>query len=203
MQPGKNNTEVLVNGDEVNLLTKPGLRTISFTSFIPAQVDGQGYLAARAPVHPPQFWIDFFTAMQRNRQSFVLVVTRIGLTLRMAIESFNFQWEAPDEDMHYTLELKEFRPYRTVRSRRPRRRNRRQRQPQSRPRPAERPTVGANVTVNGRLHRTSFGDCPGATERNARRRINLIDRGRPFPYQIVTNAGVWRGWVAESAVTLR
>lgn len=199
--PGNNTTESLVSTGDINILKLPGLRKVSFESFIPVTGSGAGYILQNAPLYTPQFYIDFFTAIRNQKEPINLVVTGLGVMITMGIESFNYRWEGSDEDMWYALELKEWKAYRAAVIQIA--------QPTS-PAPAkETPVrenvpkevaVGVTVRVNGRLHRDSYGSGPGQTEKNSILKISHINKGSAYPYHVVTADGGWRGWVAASAV---
>jgi len=201
--PGKNSTVSIVSLGDVNLLKIPGLKGISFESFIPV-VNSGSYVQANATVYAPKFYQDFFEAVQSQREPINFVVSGLNVSLKMAVEDFEYWWEGSDPDMHYKLTLKEYRDFSTgivqlsvptvakpvpiVAPTAPRKNT------------PKKVTVGSKVRVNGRLHRDSYGSGPGATEKNAIRLVNFIASGRSHPYHVTTLDGGWRGWVTASSV---
>lgn len=199
--PGNNTTERLVSTGDINILKLPGLRKVSFESFIPVSNSGAYYILQDAPLYTPQFYIDFFTAIRNQKEAINLVVTGLDVTITMGIESFDYRWEGSDEDMWFKLELKEWRAYRatTIQIAQP-----------TSPAPAKTTpprentpkgiAVGVTVRVNGRLYRDSYGNGPGQTEKNAIRKISHINQKGSHPYHVVTLEGAWRGWVTAGSV---
>lgn len=199
--PGNNTTESLVSSGDINILKLPGLRKVSFESFIPVTGSGAGYILQDAPLYTPQFYIDFFTAIRNQKEPINLVVAGLGVTITMGIESFDYRWEGSDEDMWYELELKEWKAYNAtiIQIAQPTSPAPAKETPSRENTPKE-VAIGVTVRVNGRLHRDSYGSGPGQTEKNAIRKISHINRKGAYPYHVVTLEGGWRGWVSEGSV---
>ena len=204
--PGNNSTENIVGTGDVNILKLPGLRKIKFKAWVPSYNTSAGYIVRGAPVLSPDRYIEWFQMVRGSKEAVTLVVTDLNVTLQVAIESFDYAWKGGDDDMHYTLSLREWKPFEAKVIEVPKE----EPAPVVDPAPPQNtpprentpktPTVGATVIVNGRLHRDSYGSGPGATEKDAKRKISHIASGRAYPYHVTTLDGGWRGWVAESAV---
>ena len=204
--PGTNSTTNTVNLGDINLLKLRGLSTLSFESFTPSRGAAGSYAIKDANLQPADFYVKFFQAIQEQREPINFVVSGLNVSIKMAVESFKYWWEGQDPDMHYGLSLKEYRDYAvkevsftyTPRPSAPI-------QPQvvftpRRANTAKKVAVGSKVIVNGRLYKSSYGDSPGMTERNATRIVNFINRNAPYPYHVATLNGGWRGWVSASSV---
>jgi len=200
--PGKNSTENILTSGDINILKLPGLKATELKSFIPVS-GGGSYIETGAPTYAPQFYIDFFTAIRNQKESIKLIVTGINFSMTMGIEDFEFSYTGSDEDMHYTLSLREWKSYaaKVIQIAAPKPTT----PAPATPAPARENTpkvaaVGSTVRVNGQLHRDSYGGGPGVTEKNATRKVSIIAKGRAYPYHVTTLEGGWRGWVAASAV---
>lgn len=193
-----NNTvkEVVKLGD-VNLLGGKPLATTSFSSYFPKNTK-ESLVNPKAKKQSPQNWVKVIQNAKNNNKRVRLIVTDCGINILMLIESFEWGYEGIGVDVKYTLSLKEYRNHsakfvQTVKkkvSTTPKRST-----------PNNKPiTVGCEVIVNGRLHRDSYGKGPGVTEKNARRKVNFIEKGRKYPYHVTLLNGGWRGWVTKESV---
>ena len=70
-----------------------------------------------------------------------------------------------------------------------------------RPKPAGEIAIGSDISVTGRVHRSSSGDAPGRMLENYAGKISHISDGKPMPYHITTPGGAWLGWVTADSVT--
>ena len=197
--PGKNSTLNIVNLGETSILKNPGLKTISFETFIPTQNTGS-YVEKDVQVFAPEFYKNFFEAIQTQKEPINFVITELNISMQMSVEDFRYWWEGGDPDMHFKISLKQHRQS-TIKitnignsSVTPTTTN------TQRQNVAKVPVVGSKVLVNGRLYRDSYGAGPGATEKNATRLISIIKTGRPYPYHVTTLDGGWRGWVSADSV---
>lgn len=204
--PGNNSTENIISTGDINILKLPGLRSISFKTWIPARNNGEGYINDDVPILPGQMYVLYFEACRVKKEPLLLIVSGLNVVLTMGIESFNYYWEGADEDLHFQMELKEWKAYQakvietsssgedvvtdpaTPQDTQPRENT------------AKKVAVGVTVLVNGQLHRDSLGSGPGLIEKNATRKVNFLAPGAPYPIHVATLSGGWRGWVAESAV---
>lgn len=199
--PSKSEIIDIVNLGETSIPKIPGLKEISFSSFIPV-VNTGSYVQKDAPILSPTFYRDFFQAVQNQKEPINLIITGLGISHRMTVEEFDFSWEGSDEDMHYTISFKEYRKSTikistigtssvsaTAQANNSAREN-----------TSKKVTIGSKVRVNGVLHRDSYGTGTGQTEKNAVRLVNFVKTGRACPYHITTLEGGWRGWVKPEAV---
>lgn len=204
---GNNATEYIVGTGDINILKAPGLKEISFESFIPEEDSDGSYVESGSSIDDGNEFVKFINKIRNANEPVRLVVTGLGpkINWRMGIQSFDYSWSGGDKDMHYTLSLREYKTYGAKVA---------QLQvtttPPTSPAPAtsaparentpKAVSIGCTVIVNGQLHRDSDGQGPGATESNATRKVNFIKNGKPYPYHVTTTSGGWRGWVAASAV---
>lgn len=205
IQDADNSTTQIVGIGEINRLGLSKLREISFESHFPFH-SNEGYIRTRNDFQRPVFYERLFRRIIGDRQPCRLVVTNTRINMLVSIESFDAEHSGANGDVHYFIKFKEFREHRA----REVRINITPAKPQastSNPRPPstnQKPTIGARVVVNGRLHRDSFGSNPGQTEVNATRVISHIvsGQGRVHVIHVKTLDGGWRGWVRESEVRL-
>lgn len=206
--PGTNQTENIVPTGDINILCMPGLREVTIESWIPARNNGEGYINKDVVSLPALSYVAFFEGARVNREPILLVVTGYNVALTMGIESFDYWWEGADEDMHFSLDLKQWKSYeaKTIEVSNEETSNvtdpATPQDTQPRANTAKKTAVGVTVLVNGQLHRDSQGNGPGQVEKNATRKISFLAPGAPYPIHVSTLEGGWRGWVAESAVSV-
>lgn len=200
-----NETIDLYNNGESVLLGNKKLRVLDFESFFPRTSEGS-YVLTKGKFEAPQFYESFFNKIIDSKEPARFILTGSNINLLVAINQFDIQWKAGDEDLHYILKMSEYKPLsiKTVNVALPR-----PIQPTRPPSTATKTTsgssnkpvtVGCNALVNGRLHRDSYGAGPGQTRTNYKGKINFIKKGRKCPYHVTTPSGGWQGWVVESAV---
>jgi len=132
--------------------------------------------------------------MPKTKNQRVRVIgTDLGINILATVEEFEWKYIDSTGDIAYDLSFKEYREFgaKLVAKNKIKR---------PKP-PTNKPIVpGCEVIVNGRLHRDSYGSGPGLTEKNARRKVNFIKKGRKYPYHVTLLNGGWRGWVTEGSV---
>lgn len=194
--PGKNDTLNIVNLGDTSILKTPGLKQISFETFIPTQNSGS-YVESDVPVYASEFYKNFFEAVMAQKEPINFVVTGLNVALKMSVEDFTYWWEGGDPDMHFKISLKEYRQSTikttTINTGPTTNNSNRENTPKT-------PVKGSKVRVNGVLHRDSYGSGPGATEKDAIRLVEKVKTGRAYPYHIITLDGGWRGWVNRAAL---
>ena len=201
MKRASNNSiiEIAKLGD-VNVGGGHALISTSFSSIFPADYQ-QSWVEKGAKPETARIWIDRLTNAKADNDRVRLIVTDTRINVVMLIESFDWGYEDTTGDVHYNLSLTEYKEilpkYKKTVAKKV--------SPVPRPAPTKKPiTIGCEVIVNGRLYRDSYGNGPGLTEKNARRKVNFIQKGRKYPYHVclVNGSGVasWRGWVAEGSV---
>lgn len=194
-----NETVDLYNNGEAIIIGNKKLKTIEIETFFPEDSSGS-YVNTKGSFEKPQFYKDFFNTIIEDKQPARLIISSTDINMLVTINSFDIEWQAGDVDLHYLLDLSEYKQLsiKTVDIDLPR-----PVQP-SRPvttaQPSKPVTFGCNVIVNGRLHVDSYGNGPGQTRTNYKGKVNFIARGRKCPYHVTTPSGGWLGWVIESAV---
>lgn len=207
---GRNEIVEIVGTGEAILPKTPALQKISFQSFIPDNPNNSysrgGYIETRR-VRKASYYVEHFTDLMESKSGFDFVVSGLGIDLEMCVENFDWWWgeDNSDPDMYFKLELVQYkRPHAKVAT------IPTPETPPDSPAPetpapprentAKEVTIGCTVVANGRLHKDSDGQGPGATEVNAQRKVNFIKAGKPYPYHLTTMSGGWRGWVTASSV---
>ncbi|MEY8370118.1 phage baseplate protein [Aerococcaceae bacterium 50-4] len=198
---GSNNQTVEISAiGDVNIGGARSLISASFSSFFPKDYKA-GYVNKYAKEEKNKNWIDRLTNAKNNHDKVRLIVTDTDINQLMLIEDFSWGYEDSTGDVVYTLSFKEYREVTAIYKKTIAKKI----NPKPRPAPKNKPiTIGCQVIVNGRLHRDSYGSGPGLTEKNARRQVNLIAKGRPYPYHVCMLDGTgriyWRGWVTAGSV---
>jgi len=126
----------------------------------------------------------------------------------MAVEDFSYRWDAPDEDMYYRIELREWKDYGQKIIELP--------DPSTdvvpSPAPATTATIRDNfnkriscssqVLCTGTTYRTASGGAVSSTMYNQTLRVDFVNKGAAYPYHLSTLDGKSRGWATESQLTV-
>lgn len=192
-----NSTTEVIKLGQVNIFGEKTLIETSFSSIFPKDIKSKFY-NKNANKRSPSDWISIINDAKDNNKRVRLIVTDCGINYLTSIESFSWSYVDATGDAEYTIDFKEYRDYsakylKTVTKKV---------SPAPRPKPAtSKPiTIGCEVICNGRLHRDSYGTGPGQTEKNARRKVNFMAKGKKCPYHVTTLDGGWRGWMTAGGV---
>lgn len=201
---GNNKTETVIKVGEVNLLRQKGLDVCVIECFLPTNQNAP-YIVTTGRFERPEFYIDFFEQIREGKQPCRFIISDTKINMLASIEGLEFGYKAGDDDVHYTLELKEYKPFSsakvkitppkvvaapvTV-------------TPPAKPRVVTGFAIGDSVVANGKYWYSSYGDNPFGTFNNFTGKISHIvaDKGRKYRYHITTPSGGYRGWVAESQI---
>lgn len=196
---GNNKTEEIVKLGEINLLRQKKLETCVIEGFLPVNSNAP-YVLTRGRFEAPQFYIDFFERIRASKKPFRFIISGTKINMLAAIEELEYELKAGDDDTHYALAIKEYRPYssKIVKITLPTR----QASSPARERPKTGFAIGDTVIANGRFWYSSYGDNPFGTFNNFTGRISHIvaDKNRRFRYHITTPSGGFRGWVAKNQI---
>lgn len=193
-------TEVVKLG-EVNQLGAKTLADFSFESIFPKN-QAASYVNKKRTNLKPLDWVNAIQKAKDKNQRVRVIGTDLGINILSTIESFTWSFEDSTGDIKYTISFKEYREYKAKYVKTVKKKVSTGRQQPTRPKPAtSKPiTIGCEVICNGRLHRDSYGSGPGQTEKNARRKVNFMAKGKKCPYHVTTLGGGWRGWVSAGSV---
>lgn len=205
---GTNKTTEIVKLGEINILRDVKLAEMTIESFFPATADGP-WVLTKTLFAKPQVYKRLFEELRKEKKPCRLVVSGVGINMEVSVESFEWSMEAGDPDMHYKLQLKEYKPH-TIKTVGVKQNN------------AVKvivPTVGIStggntarqktgfaigdtVVVNGKYWYDSYGASPSGTFKNYTGKISKVvaDKKRKYRYHITTPSGGWRGWVSESQI---
>ena len=209
--PGNNKTEEIVKLGEINIITQKALKEITIECFLPANSNFP-HVLTKGRFKSPQFYIDFFEKIRKQKKPFRFIISDTKINLLMAIENFEYGYRAGDDDIHYNLSLKEYIPYasKKVEIKLPTARVEGIKSPQPAkmvaPPPQERPktgfAIGDTVIANGNYWYSSYGANPHGTFNAFTGKISHIvaDTTRRYRYHITTPSGGYRGWVAENQI---
>lgn len=202
---GNNKTEEIIKLGEINLLREKKLEALVIEGFLPANKDAP-YVLTKGKFEKPQYYIDFFENIRAEKKPFRFIISDTKINMLAAIEDLEYGLKAGDDDIHYSLNIKEYRPFssKVVKITLPATKT----EPAKvTPPPAiERPktgfAIGDIVIANGKYWYTSYGDEPHGTFNNFTGKISHIvaDKNRKYRYHITTPSGGYRGWVAESQI---
>ncbi|GAF41120.1 hypothetical protein FC83_GL000907 [Agrilactobacillus composti DSM 18527 = JCM 14202] len=196
-------SETVIKLGEINRIGEEKLTSAQIQSTLPVAPKDEHFLTAEILLDSAQDYIDWLEHVRLSKKPLRMVVSTTKISFQATVQSFEYGFKnAYDAEYHYTLALKEFRPYKAKKIE--------TNDPQNSVTPNDAPVraappdkvgMGSKVTVNGQLHRDSQGDGPGQTEQNAPRIISLVAPGALYPYHVTTLDGTSRGWVKESDVS--
>lgn len=195
--PGTNKTTEIVKLGQVNILKRKGLATYEFESFFPGGTWFPGITSNT--VLDPSIYEQFFTEVMENSQYIKMVISGLRISSLVSVEKFVPDRRAGEhEDLYYSLELKEYRPFgiqelvydvplggtnKDVPNR-----------------PSLKPTIGSTVIVSGTLYKNSYGDDPGKSLKDYKGKVNYINTDGSKQYHVTTPDGEWLGWVSETDI---
>lgn len=210
--PGNNKTEEIVKLGEINLLRQKRLEAFVIECFLPTDANAP-YVLTKGKFQKPQYYIDFFENMRAQKKPFRFIISDTKINMLAAIEDLEYGLKAGDDDIHYSLNIKEYRPFssKVVKITAPATQDEPAKvtPPPAKvtPPPAtERPktgfAIGDIVIANGNYWYSSYGANPHGTFKNFTGKISHIvaDKNRKYRYHITTPSGGYRGWVAESQI---
>ena len=201
---GNNKTEEIIKLGEINLLREKKLEALVIEGFLPADKDAP-YVLTKGKFEKPQYYIDFFENIRAEKKPFRFIISDTKINMLAAIEDLEYGLKAGDDDIHYSLNIKKYRPFssKVVKITLPANKT----EPAKVTPPAtERPktgfAIGDIVIANGNYWYTSYGDNPHGTFKDFTGKISHIvaDKNRKYRYHITTLSGGYRGWVAESQI---
>ena len=202
---GNNKTEEIVKLGEINLLRQKKLEALMIECFLPTDANAP-YVLTKGKFKSPQFYIDFFENIRKEKKPFRFLISDTKINMLASIEDLEYGLKAGDPDIHYTLNIKEYRPFssKVVKITLPA--NKAEPAKVTPPAP-ERPktgfAIGDTVIANGNYWYSSYGANPHGTFKNFTGKISHIvaNKGRKYRYHITTLSGGYRGWVAENQIS--
>lgn len=198
---GSNKTEEIVKLGEINLLKERRLISLDIKSFFPAESSGP-YVLTKGKFKGPAYYRSFFEKVMKDKKPVRFVISDMKVNFLASVESFDWGYKAGDDDMQYTLKLKEYKEYsaKVVTIKTPKQSSTPKATSKTKARPKTDFAIGDTVIVNGKYWYTSYGEGPNGTFSNFTGKIShkVADKSRKYRYHITTMSGGWRGWVAES-----
>lgn len=111
VRSGDNISSSTVKHGEVNVLRKPKLITFQIDSFFPRSGE-RGYVRGREAFYSPDYYMTMLTWLQDNKTPAKAVFSGFDIeAMYVSVENFTFSYGYADEDISYSLSLKEYRPY--------------------------------------------------------------------------------------------
>lgn len=100
----KNTVVNIVSLGEINLLGKTGLRSITLSSFFPAQ----DYYFAKADRKEPKYYIDKLEKWRKSNTIIRFIINGV-INMQCTMESFSWGQQDGTNDIYYDITLKEYR----------------------------------------------------------------------------------------------
>lgn len=107
--PGNNQTFETVKLGEVNWLKDKKLTNITIKSFFPTNLQVPWVVASNILAQQPFYYINLFESIRNKKETLRLVVADLGVNMQVSIEDFEYGFAAQDDDVQFTLTLKESR----------------------------------------------------------------------------------------------
>lgn len=107
--PGNNKVTETVKLGEINTLKDKKLTNITISSFFPSSLNAPWVVASGLLAQKPYYYINLFESIRNKKDTMQLVISQLGVNMRVSIEDFKYGFEAQDEDIKFTLSLKEAR----------------------------------------------------------------------------------------------
>ena len=203
---GNNKTEEIVKLGEINILREKKLKTISFECFFPKD-SSPPYVLTKGKFEDRNFYLEFFEKIRDSKKPCRFIISDTKINMLVSIEDFDSGYKSGDEDLHYRISIKEYRPHeaKVVKIKLPENKSEPAKvtpPPAAPPRPKTGFAIGDTVIADGKYWYTSYGDSPYGTFNNFTGKISHIvaDKNRKYRYHITTPSGGYRGWVAESQI---
>ena len=109
-----NSTSDTVGQGQINDIGFANLKELSIESFFPKRDEGAMYINTSGDFRDPDFYIDFFEGIKKERKPFRLIITDIDVNMLVSIEDFKYSYQWGTDDVDYELSLKEYKEH-TVR----------------------------------------------------------------------------------------
>lgn len=205
---GNNKTSEVIGIGEINILRGKKLAEIEIESFFPED-DSAPYVLTKGKFEPPQFYIDLIDRARTSTKPLRLVVSDTGIRLLVSVENFEHTLKAQDNDVYYTLSLKEFKSFgaRVPKLVKPENKTKGSGVTSGGgdTRPKKGFAVGDTVIASGKYWASSYGDGPSGTFTNFTGKISHIvaDTKRKYRYHITTPTGGYRGWVSSNQLKIK
>lgn len=107
--PGNNKVMETVKLGEINTLKDKKLTNITISSFFPNALNAPWVVASGLLAQKPYYYINLFENIRNKKETLRLVVADLGVNMEVSIEDFKYGFEAQDDDIKFTLSLKEVR----------------------------------------------------------------------------------------------
>lgn len=210
--PGTNKTAELVTLGEINILREKALQTLEFTCFFPVDTKSPLIAGGVNTAAAPKKYVTFFDNIRKNKKPCRLIITGVDINMQVSIEDFGAGVTAGDDDLQYSISLKEYKEYTTklVKTQIPG-------SPgvntdgtvsyvtqQEEARAKTGFAIGDKVSVTGYWWYNSYGDTPrGQAPQGFIGKISHLvsDTSRKYRYHITDLNGGYKGWVGGDQIT--
>jgi len=213
---GNNAVKEIVSLGDINLLKRGKLGELSIECWFPYDT-WFPTIQTRGKFKKPDYYCKFFLKLLKNSRSCKLIITGLKpeISMEVSVENFEYEHRAGEhEDIYYTLDLKEYRPYsvkevdviealKRIEGKSTSSTKKSKKDTPAKTLTATKITIGCSVTLNGTVCYDSYGSRPGKTFKNYKGKISLINKKGTHPYHVTTMAGGWLGWVLKGDVKIR
>lgn len=200
IEASTNDTTVnVVRLGEVSILGDEKLKSLEISSILPVKIKDAHYLSTSDVYKNGQTYLDKLEKIYKSKKTMRLVISTTKVNFKGIMSGFTYGMsEGYADEFQFTFKINQYQPHKAIKVKAKKKKV--AKKGKSRSKPPKKISRGSKVIVNGRLHLDSAGRGPGQTERNATRKISLIQKGAKYPYHVVTLNGGARGWVKASAV---
>lgn len=185
---------------EISIIGDEKLVAVELQFILPVETDGVHYLSADNVWDTAAQYLERLNLLYTTRKNIRLVISDTDINFKGIISEFKYGMsDGYADEYQVTLKISQYKAHKAIKVKTTKKKTTAKKGKQ-RSAPPKKIGRGSKVVVNGVLHRNSAGSGPGATERNATRKISLIAKGAKYPYHVTTLSGGARGWVKASAV---
>lgn len=206
---GANETAEIVSLGEVTVIKRPKLTDYTISSYFPKWTNAP-YVTAKTGVRTADKYIAFINKIRVDRKPCALIVSDIGLSVLVSIESFEISYVAPSDDTYYTLVLKRYVPFAakelTVEAKPSAITQKAIAPAPERPNTGGQIAIGSTVIATGVIRYDSYGSKPHGKLNNYKGKVSNIVKnpksGQNYTIHVTSLTGGWLGWMSKSEVTL-
>lgn len=106
-----NKTSDTTGQGEINDIGFSKLKELTISSFFPKRNGGELYINTSGDFRDPDYYINFFEGIKRDREPFRLIITDLDINMLMSIETFSYTYQYGTDDVVYQLGVKEYKEH--------------------------------------------------------------------------------------------
>lgn len=199
---GGNKNEEIISIGEINILRDRKLKNISFESFFPANKE-HPYVLTKNEFKNGEFYLEFFDKIRKEKEPCRFIVSGLDINLLCSIEDLQYRYEGGDEDVHYSIQLKEFILYEAKKVTISERGE--VQQEASNVRQKTDFAIGNEVIANGKIYANSNGGLQVGVVKEFKCKVLYIDIDKEsmYNYYISDIMGIPKGWVSKEQLSFK